>query len=183
MKINNYIFFFIIFLVACNPRSQSDEPTFHKTIADCDSVYLIADIQWHKQYYPLLQQQVFSIDLLSDGLSFDSSHHIVGTGCNLYLSDVFLPLTDTHLQAGTYQMDTTAAAYTFLPFMNFDGNITGCYLLDIQDNNIQQIIGFCAGQMQVEYISETDIRLDFVLYTNDSTSYHAIYQGATDKND
>lgn len=143
-----------------------------------DSIYTIADIQWHKQYYPLLEQQVFSIDLLSEGLSFDSANHIVGTGYNLYLSDIFLPLTDTLLQAGTYRMDTTAASYTFLPYMDFEGAITGTYLLDIQESKIHRIIGFTAGEMQLEWLSDEDIRVECWLYTADSTRYHATYQGA-----
>lgn len=177
MKKLKYIFLIIIVLAACNPHSHNNEPNINKTIADYDSVYLIADVQWHKQFYPLLERQLFSIDLLSDGLSFDSTHHIVGTGCNLYLSDIFLPINQTYLQNGTYTIDTTAGNFTFLPYMNFEGEITGCYLLDIQENKIQRIIGFTAGKMQLSYINKENIHIDLSLYTADSTHYHAIYQG------
>jgi len=177
MKASKYLFPILILLAACNP--QRKEPTVDKGMSMYDSVYVTADIQWHQQYYPLLDRQVFSIDLLNEGLSFDSAHHIVGTGLNLYLSDILLPMTDTCLKEGCYQMDTTAAPYTFLPYKYFEGNITGCYLLDIEENQIQRIIGFTAGQMQIEYISEEDIRLDLLLYTADSTRYHATYQGPT----
>ena len=83
------------------------------------------------------------------------------------------------MQSGIYQMDSTASSYTFLPYMYFEGNITGCYLLAIQESNIQQIIGFTTGTMQLEYISENDIRLDLLLYTADSIRYHAMYEGPT----
>lgn len=172
MKVFKYILPLLIALSACQPKNAPDR----NSSKPIDSLFIIADIQWHNQHYPLLDQNVFSIDLLSQGLLFDSVGNIVGTGYNLYISDIFLPLSDTCLQAGNYQMDTTAAAYTFLPYMNFDGKSTGSYLLDIQNNNLKRIIGFTTGEMQVEYIGE-DILLDVTLYTADSTRYHAIYQG------
>lgn len=177
MKRVKYIFPILILFASCNHNNNKDEPAFDKLMNEYDSTYVIADIQRHDQFYPLLKRQVFSLDLLSNGLSFDSTNHIVGTGCNLYISDIFLPLSDTCLQIGTYQMDTTATDYTFLPYMNFEGEITGCYLLDIQANKIQRIIGFTAGQMQLKYIGENDIHIDILLYTADSTRYHATYQG------
>lgn len=172
MKIFNYILPILIALSACQPKNS---PSWNNQ-KQIDSLFVVADIQMHEQYYPLLDQQVFSIDLLSQGLSFDSANHIVGTGYNLYISDIFLPLTDTCLQAGLYRMDSTARAYTFLPYMNFEGEITGCYLLDIQNNNLTRILGFTTGEMQVEYVGK-DLRLDLMLYTADSTRYHAMYQG------
>lgn len=178
MRITKYIFLLFILFVACDPSYNNNAPT-DGVMTEYDSVYTLADIQWHKQYYPMLERQVFSIDLLSEGLSFDSTNHIVGTGYNLYISDIFLPLATTCLQSGIYQMDSTASSYTFLPYMYFEGNITGCYLLDIQESNIQQIIGFTTGTMQLEYIGENDIRLDLLLYTADSIRYHAMYEGPT----
>lgn len=172
----------LVLLYACHP-SQSDDPTIDGILVGYDSIYTTADIQWHGQYYPLLDRQVFSIDLFGQGLSLDSANYIVGTGYNLYLSDVFLPLTDTSLQAGVYHMVTTSEAYTFLPYKNFDGNVTGSYLLEIQNNNINRIIGFTSGEMRVTYLSEKDIRLDMMLYTADSIRYRAIYQGPAFAND
>lgn len=177
MKATKYLLPFLVLLVACDPSSHRDEPTADKMMTEYDSVYTIVDVQWHKQYFPLLERQVFSLDLLSEGLVFDSTNLIVGTGCNLCISDIFLPITDTRLQAGTYFMDTTAADYTFLPYMYFEGPTSGCYLLDIKDSQLQRIIGFTAGEMRLEYIDDENIRIDFLLYTADSTRYHAIYEG------
>ena len=179
MRIFIYIFLLLVSLVACKPINPSDT----ETTIGYDSVYVIADIQWHKQYYPLLDKQVFSIDLLSEGLDFDSTNHIVGTGINLYFSDIFLPLTDTVLQEGIYRMNSTPEAYTFLPYMYFEGNITGCYMLNIQEGNIERIIGFTAGEFEIITMGDDDIRMDISLYTADSTHYHATYQGLPFIND
>ena len=178
MKIAKYILPILILLAACDPVNQGNKPSGSSILGSYDSTYVIADLQWHHKYYPNLECEVFSTDLLSDGLEFDSAHHIIGSGLNLYISDIFLPSNTTTLQDGTYRMDTTAQPYTFLPYMYFeDGNITGCYMLDIQENKIQRIIGFTAGEMTIT-TEEDDILLDIVLFLEDSTSrYHATYQG------
>ena len=169
-----YILLLLILMAGC--RYQSNRPDVDN-IVQYDSIYVIADMQWHQQYYPLLDRQVFSIDLLSEGLDFDSAHHIMGTGLNLYFSDIFMSMTDNELQEGLYRMDTTTAAQTFLPYQYFEGgNITGCYMLDIEESKIQRIIGFTAGEFTLTSLGE-DIRMDISLYTEDSTRYHAIYQG------
>lgn len=172
----------LVLLYACHP-SSSDDPTINDALIGYDSIYPTADIQWHGKYYPLLDRHVVSIDLFGQGLSLDSANHIVGTGYNLYLSDVFLPSTDTCLQAGVYHMANTSEAYTFLPYKDFEGNVTGSYLLEIQNNKINRIIGFTSGEMHVTYLSEEDVRLDMMLYTADSTHYRAIYQGHAFAND
>ncbi len=162
----------LLLLASCHSPHHSNMPN---ELA-YDSVYTIADLQWHKQYYPTLDQQVFSVDLLTDGLAFDSAYHITGTGLNLFFSDIFLPLTDSLLTEGAYCMDTTASSYTFLPYMNFDGNITGCYMLDIQESSIKRIIGFTSGEFEIHYVGD-DIRMDITLFQADSTCYRAVYQG------
>ncbi len=172
MKKGYIIVLLLALLTACHHRNKPDDMTM-----PYDSVYVMADIQWHKQYYPLLDKQVFSIDLLTDGLVFDSAYHIMGTGMNLYFSDIFLPMTDSALQEGVYRMDSTATDYTFLPYMNFEGNITGCYMLDIQESKVQRIIGFTAGEFEITSLGDDDIRMDISLYMADSTRYRATYQG------
>lgn len=174
MKKEYILLLLLILVTGC--RYQPNRPDVDN-IVQYDSIFVIADMQWHKQYYPLLDRQVFSIDLLSEGLDFDSAHHIMGTGLNLYFSDIFMSMTDNELQEGLYRMDTTTAAQTFLPYQYFEGgNITGCYMLDIEESKIQRIVGFTAGEFTLTSLGE-DIRMDISLYTEDSTRYHAIYQG------
>ena len=88
-----------------------------------------------------------------------------------------MSMTDSALREGTYRMDTTTEVQTFLPYQYFEGgNITGCYMLDIEESKVRRIIGFIAGEFTLTSLGE-DIRMDISLYTEDSTRYHAIYQG------
>lgn len=167
----NVIYLLLLLLVAsCNPINNPNTPT-KPVIAD--SVFVCADFRKYGDYYKT-GHQVYAIDLLSQGLEYDSLFHIQGSGYNLFLSDIFT--TSKSLPAGHYQMDSVAKDMTFLRGMDFEGSITGTYLLQISENKIQRITLFTAGSMDVAYL-EDEILLDFKLYTADSTLYHATYQG------
>lgn len=163
----------LLLMVACKP-SNIPAPS---TTLQADSIYIKADLQKYGDYYGS-GHQVYAIDLLSHGLTYDSAFHISGTGYNLYLSDVFAPKDSTQrIPEGIYYMDSTIQDMHFLQGKDFEGSITGTYLLYIQDNQLRGITLFSNGQMKVEYIG-TDMLLEFDLYTQDSTYYHATYQGA-----
>lgn len=167
----NVIYLLLLLLVAsCNPINNPNTPT-KPVIAD--SVFVCADFRKYGDYYKT-GHQVYAIDLLSQGLEYDSLFHIQGSGYNLFLSDIFT--TSKSLPAGHYQMDSVARDMTFLRGMDFEGSITGTYLLQISENKIQRITLFTGGSMDVAYL-EDEILLDFKLYTADSTLYHATYQG------
>ena len=159
----------VLLLVACQPPNRPTKPT---GLQQVDSVYTQADFRAYGDYYNS-NHQVYAIDLLSDGLVYDSVWHISGTGCNLFLSDVFVSAEDTMgLPAGSYEMDSVARVGSFLRGMNFEGNITGTYLLEINEDKIQRMILFRTGHMTVDYVAD-----DLHLYTEDSTHYHATYMG------
>ena len=167
----NVIYLLLLLLVAsCNPINNPNTPT-KPVIAD--SVFVCADFREYGDYYKT-GHQVYAIDLLSQGLEYDSLFHIQGSGYNLFLSDIFT--TSKSLPAGHYQMDSMAKDMTFLRGRDFEGSITGTYLLQISENKIQRITLFTGGSMDVAYL-EDEILLDFKLYTADSTLYHATYQG------
>ena len=169
----HYIYFVLfLFVVSCKPYNRPTGPG-SQPILNADSVYVTADFRQYGDYYST-NHQVFAIDLLSEGLKYDSAFHISGSGCNLFLSDIFVR-TDS-LVAGRYEMDSVAKEMTFLRGMSFEGNITGTYLLHINENQIQKIVLFTGGSMDIAYL-EDDILLKFSLYTADSTLYHATYQG------
>lgn len=159
-------------MVACKPTNT---PT-QTTILQADSVFTEALFTQYGEYYNS-GHQVYAIDLLSEGLNYDSVGYIVGSGYNLYLSDIFAPKdSTTGLPAGHYTMDSVAKEMTFLRGMDFEGSITGTYLLYIKNNQIEDITLFTRGSMTVEYI-DNDTLLNFQLYTTDSTPYHATYRG------
>ena len=163
---------FALTRIGCNPTNHTNPPSTPS--AQPDSVYVTADFRKHGNYYGT-GHQIFAIDLLSNGLTYDSTYHISGTGYNLFLSDVFIK--NDSLVAGHYEMDSVVRDTSFLRGMDFEGNITGTYLLQIQDDKVLHITLFTAGSMEVSY-HENEIRLDFTLYTIDSTRYHATYQGS-----
>ena len=149
MKHYIYIVLFL-FLVGCNPYNRPTHPSSPPTLK-ADSVYTTADFRQHGDYYNT-GHQVFAIDLLSEGLVYDSAFHISGSGCNLFLSDIFV---HADLVAGHYKMDSVAKDMTFLRGMNFEGNITGTYLLHINEDKIQKIVLFTSGSMDIEYLEES----------------------------
>lgn len=159
--------------VACTPHNKPTKPTTNQQV---DSIYTESDFRRYNDYYNS-GHQVYAIDLLSEGLDYDSTGHIVGTGCNLYLSDIFAPKDSImRLPAGTYTMDSVAKDMHFLRGMSFEGSVTGAYLLMIQESQIQRIMLLTRGTMAVDYVEE-DIILDFNLYLADSTHYHCTYIG------
>ena len=172
MKAYLYIAILVV-IVAC----KTNPIPAPSTELQADSIYTKVHLQKYGDYYSS-GHQVYAIDLLSDGLEFDDDFRISGTGYNLYLSDVFAPRDSTQrMPAGTYYMDSTIQDMHFLQGKDFEGSITGTYLLYIQNSQLQRIILFSSGKMTVEYIEE-DFLLDFDLYTPDSIRYHATYQGA-----
>ena len=173
MSVKAYLYIAILVLVvACQPHNVPTKPTGLQV----DSVYTSADFRAYGDYYNS-GHEVYAIDLLSDGLAYDSAWHISGSGYNLFLSDVFASAEDTMgLPAGSYEMDSVVRVGSFLRGMNFEGSITGSYLLQIHEDKIQRIILFSTGHMTVDYVAD-DIVLDLHLYTEDSTHYHATYMG------
>lgn len=171
MKAYWYIAIFVL-VVACKPQNK---PTSSE-ILQLDSVFTTADFRMYGDYYES-GHQVYAIDLLSEGLAYDSTWHISGTGCNLFLSDIFAAKdSTTRLPAGTYTMDSVANEMNFLRGMYFDGDVTGTYLLTIEEDKIQRIMLFIGGTMTIDYVDD-HVALDFNLYLADSTRYHARYVG------
>lgn len=173
MKMKTYLYIaLLLLLVACKPQN----PSIQSTIVLGDSIYTQADFRSYGDYYNS-GYQVYAIDLLSEGLVYDSIWHILGSGSNLFLSDIFVTKDCVdYLPAGIYQMDSVARELCFLRGMYFEGNVTGTYLLEIEEDQMQRITLFSSGTMTIDYEGD-DILLDFSLYTEDSLYYHATYIG------
>lgn len=162
-----------LLLTACGSKSQPDTPD---ATPIADTVLTLARVQNHGQWYQDIDCNVLSLDLYSEGLHFNERGYIEGSGTNLYLSDIFLPLSDTLLTAGTYQLDTTALPYTALPGVAYDNTAAGCYILLIENNNIRQIILVSEGSFSLEEQDST-FALNFDLKTRDDKIYRATYVG------
>ena len=121
----------LLALSACHPSNPSGRKGLPEN-------YTLAYQEIYGHCYDSLPNvAVVALDLYSEGLELDKNHRIKGTGYNLYLSDIFVP--DSLLEPGLYRSDTTAAPFTFLPGMNFEGYPHGMYLLNIEERQIVHI--------------------------------------------
>ncbi len=127
-----------------------------------------------------INQNVVDLDLYSANIDLDSAHHIVGTGTNLYISDIFLPAGETTMQATTYTSDTTADEFTFLPGVDYEGNISGAYLLRITDGKLTGYTIFDEGQFTLLQDGDTTSILFSLKYKegkNIINTYEAEFKG------
>lgn len=123
---------------------------------------------------------VFALDLYSDGVSLDSTGMIVGTGWNLYLSDIFLSLDSDSLLAGEYHSSASPEAFTFLPGVQYDGMPHGAYLLRIEEGDVAAISVFSEGVMTIAHEgATTETTISFLKRgtTRTDTIYRAHFRG------
>lgn len=129
--------------------------------------------------YDSIPLPVIALDLYSEGLELDSNHQMRGTGYNLYISDIFLPVrqdTDSLLLTpGTYRSDTTALPYTFLPGRDWEGTPSGMYLLHVQEGILQSIQLLDSGTIIVHDTTNNMLDLHMSFYYTNPYGYKATY--------
>lgn len=155
-------------LVGCKPNTPSAYRGLPKT-------YATAYEQMHGHCYDSVAQAVVSLDLYSTGLELNEDKRIVGTGYNLYISDIFVP--DSLLETGSYRSDTTAEAFTFLPGKDYEGYPFGMYILNIEEDQIKQIQILDSGS----FVYRNDSLLFTLYYKNvygSKATYTCTYSGA-----
>ena len=155
-------------LMACGGTNQPDKKTSYAT--EFTSCY----VEQYGKAYDSVPHNVFALDLYSDGLSLDSTRHIVGTGTNLYISDIFL--ADSLLAVGTYHSDTTAAVHTFLPGQNFEGTPTGIYLFSVVESANAGVQVVDSGRFEVSLTPDSLYDMRFTLYYGKQT-YEGHFEG------
>ncbi len=172
MKPILYILILILGLVGCTKPNREVSDIQSETVLDKGRTIFYGD------YYAEegIAHNVVDMDLLSARLDYDSVGRITGTGTNLYFSDIFLHSTDTLLPAGVYTADTTAAVGTFLPGMNYEGGVSGAYLLHITDNAVTKIILIERGTFTLSY-EGTETHIDFDLVTEHRQTYKGTFHG------
>ncbi len=172
MKKLLYITILLACLVGCTRSREVNPQTASDTKLDKGRCIFYGD------YYAEegITHNVVDMDLLSKHLSYDSVGRIVGTGTNLYISDIFIHPTDTLLPEGTYFADSTAKRQTFLPGMNYEGGVSGAYLLHITDNAVQKIILIEEGKFTLRYEGNMT-HIEFDLKTDTRETYKGTFQG------
>lgn len=155
-------------LVACNTPTPDEKKEYERIL---DKGYAV----FYGDYYSDagLKNNILSLDLYSSGITLDNSGRATGAGTNVYLSDIFLQPTDTFLPQGKYVTDTTAAPMTFLAGIQYEGEVSGAYLLDIKENGYSVLL-VRRGEMNVSFSRDSTI-IDFTLLLADSS--HTVYNG------
>ena len=163
------IYLLPILLAACSAKQNPVKPTV--LVTDLTQ----GTITYYGEYYKGLPQNVVSLDLYSAGISFDDKGYVQGSGTNLYISDVFIPQSDTILTEGIYQCDTTGTERTFLPGMDFENNPTGTYILRIEDAQIAGLM-LCSDSSFVftQAGDTTDIQFNLIA---DKQKYKLHFRG------
>lgn len=162
----------VVVLPGCKPRNTPKPPVIRP------SEYTSCYHESYGRFYDSVPLNVFALDLYSEGLSLDSTQHIVGTGWNLYLSDIFS--SEKSLPAGDYRSSKEPTDYTFLPGMEFEGMPHGAYLLYIVSDKITDIVVLEEGAFSLSQSGDTtDISLYFT--HKQDTIYRAHYRGVMTK--
>ncbi len=135
-------------------------------------------LTFHGAYYAEegIEQNVFEMDLLSAGLNYTEEGRIVGTGTNLYFSDIFVLSTDSTLVAGTYTANKSTEPGTFLPGIKYDNNYSGAYLLNIVDTVVQEIHLIESGTFTLQKEGEKT-HITFDLQTTEGKQYNGTFKG------
>lgn len=152
-----------ILAIACRPT-----PSPYRGLP---STYATAYQHIYGHCYDSVPYAVVSLDLFSQGLDLDENKVIVGTGYNLFLSDIFVP--DSLLTEGTYRSipPDTLAPFTFLAGRSFEGYPTGAYILNIEEGKVKQIQLIDSGNMTYRNDS-----LLFTLYYKNTYGGKATYR-------
>ena len=170
MRKTLYIFLCACAIMAgCSPKNGPVKP---KTL---DLELTQGSLLYYGQYYEGLEQDVVALDLYSKGIAFESLGHIVGSGTNLYLSDIFLPKGDSIPHDGFYRCDSTGAENTFLKGVDFEGNPTGTYILEIEESKLSRVI-LCSDSSFVWKSEGDTVDISFNLIRN-KQPYSAHFRG------
>lgn len=164
----------IIFACSCTPHYTGDKKT------GMPEEYITAYQEVYGYCYDSIPYAVVALDLYSEGLELDSKHQMQGTGYNLYLSDIFLPLRHSNdsllLAIGQYKSNTTGLPYTFLPGRDWEGTPSGMYLLRIEQGALQSIQLLDSGMFVVKDTTNQLLDIEFELYYTNPYGYKATYK-------
>ena len=163
------LLFLMLSSASCSPQVvQPEKPVLDSQMR---KVYL----QYYGDYYAEegLAQCVWAIDAYSDGLLLNKQNVIEGTGTNLYFSDIFAPSplptvsgdddVDMNLVAsaslllpdGSYMASDTGEPFTFLPGTTYETQISGAYLLRIEEGQLMDYDLLVSGVLTLSYEGDT----------------------------
>ena len=166
LKIGTALAVLMLCITSCRPYG----PSAYRGLPER---YSSAYQQIYGHCYDSVPYAVVALDLYSDGVDLDKNHHIVGTGYNLYISDIFVP--DSLLEEGEYHSlnpnSLTPNPYSFLPGKSYEGYPYGMYILRIEEDQVTNIQVLDSGAFTYRNDS-----LLFTLYYRNAYGGRATYQ-------
>lgn len=167
-----FCLFTSVFFYSCN--NGINEPTNNVTLrqpfTNGYSVY-------YGTYYDYLgiDAHVFELDLYTEGLGLDSTGQYVGTGQNLYMTDIFSIGSDSLLAEGNYTIDTLYQYTTgsVLGGASYGGIPGGALLINISSTGINYDY-IKSGTMEVKYRNDS-VLIAFKLQTQQGTQIENQY--------
>ncbi len=166
----------MLVLFACNQTPPPADETQPR-----QPVFNTARAVAYADYYKAggLDLNVVSLDLYSEGITLDSAGLMHGTGTNLYFSDIFLPVNAVRLEDGIYQTDSVILPMTFLRGADYEGSITGAYILTIAEDELTSITLIPDGQFEVTTVADSTF-IEFNLHYKENyrqQEYKARFNG------
>lgn len=167
-----FCLFTSVFFYSCN--NGINEPTNNVTLrqpfTNGYSVY-------YGTYYDYLgiDAHVFELDLYTEGLGLDSTGQYVGTGQNLYMTDIFSIGSDSLLAEGNYTIDTLYqyTAGSILGGESYGGIPGGAQLINVSSTGISYDY-IKSGTMEVKYRNDS-VLIAFKLQTQQGTQIENQY--------
>lgn len=175
-QIRLYIFCLLagILLYSCN--NGINEPSKNVTLRQ---PFTTGYAVYYGTYYDYLgiDTHVFELDLYTEGLGLDSTGQYVGTGQNLYMTDIFSLGSDSLLTEGIYNVDNLYqyTAGSILGGESYGGIPGGAQLINVSSTGISYDY-IISGTMTVAYSNDSTI-LNFKLQTKQGTLIENQFRG------
>ena len=159
-----FCLFTSVFFYSCN--NGINEPTNNVTLP-----FTTGYAVYYGTYYDYLgiDTHVFELDLYTEGLGLDSTGQYVGTGQNLYMTDIFSLGSDSLLTEGIYNVDTLYqyTAGSILGGESYGGIPSGALLINVSSTGISYDY-IKSGTMEVKYRNDS-VLIAFKLQTQQGT--------------
>lgn len=176
MKKYFLILFSLLMLASCRQSNTPSTPS--GTYA---TTFNLGQLEYYGAYYAEagLESGVMAIDLYSEGLTLNRKGYMVGTGTNLYFSDIFIDIADSAnlKKDAVYSSDTTGMPLTFLPGTYYEGNFTGAYLLSITEGQLTGYTLIPEGSLSLQTSALGVTTISFEGKLSNGKKYTCDYEG------
>ncbi len=175
-QITRYIFCLLAGILLYSCGNGINEPTPNVTLRQ---PFTAGYAVYYGTYYDYLSidAHVFELDLYTEGLGIDSTGQYVGTGQNLYMTDIFSLGCDSLLTEGIYTVDTLYqyTAGSILGGESYGGIPGGAQLINVSSTGISYDY-IKSGTMEVKYRNDS-VFIAFKLQTQQELQIESQFNG------